>query len=277
MQRVMTKPKKDVKKNTLNDLSGKEWIKSTKSWFVLNSSSRGEKKLHPASFPEDIVERFVLFFTKPGQWVVDPFVGSGTTLIVSKKLGRNSIGIDLYDKYVSFAKNRLLCETENFPSKSIVVKGDSRDIVNIHRMLELPKMDFCITSPPYWDQLQKKSERHRIRHQNGYDCKYGDNVLDLGTISDYYTFLEQQQLIFEDLYEVMADRSYLVIITNNVYKNGRLWPLAFDTLKTLSHKWVPKDEAIWCQNDKKLFPFGMFHSYIGNRSHQYCLVFQKML
>ena len=99
--------------------------------------------------------------------------------------------------------------------------------------------------------------------------------MDLGLINDYHAFLLQLKFIFEDIYDLMKNKAYLVVIINNVYKNGRLWPLAFDTFKLLSEKWVPKDEMIWCQDGKKLFPFGMFHSYIGNRSHHYCLVFQK--
>jgi len=51
--------------NKLNDLSGRDWIKFTKSWFVHRPDARGDRKIrHPASFPESLVREFVSFFTK---------------------------------------------------------------------------------------------------------------------------------------------------------------------------------------------------------------------
>lgn len=73
----------------------------------------------------------------------------------------------------------------------------------------------------------------------------------------------------------MKDYGYLVVITNNVFCSGRLYPLAFDTLVSLSEKWVPKDEKIWLQDDKTLLPLGIYNAWVGNRCHQYCLIFRK--
>lgn len=258
----------------LNGLSGKEWIKFTKSWFVLNPTPRNVKICHPASFPEELAEPFINFFTKIGDWVVDPFAGSGSTLIAARRLGRNSWGMELYEKYVELTRRRL-SEIEEGGVDSIMINGDSRNILKIRKRLNIPLADFCITSPPYWNQLKRNTERQVFRTEKQLDCIYGKNQSDLGMIDDYNEFLEQQMLIFDNLREVMKSGAYLVVITNNVYADGRLWPLAFDTLKMLSEKWVPKDEKIWCQDNRKLFPFGMFHSYIGNRSHHYCLVFRK--
>jgi len=272
-----TAAKKRFNQGKLNWLSGTDWIKFTKTWFVLHSGSRRDKILHPASFPESIVENFVSFFTREGDWVLDPFLGSGSTCLMSKKMGRNSVGIELYQKYVKLTNDRLSKLHCDDDVKAIVIRGDSRNILNIMKDLDMPLMNFCLTSPPYWNQLLKNSERNKIRNENNLECTYGKDELDLGLINDYQTFLLQQKFIFDDIYELMKDKAYLVIVTNNIYKNGKLWPLAFDTLKTLSEKWVPKDEMIWCQDDKKLFPFGMYHSYIGNRSHHYCLVFQKQI
>ncbi|NVM55372.1 MAG: site-specific DNA-methyltransferase [Candidatus Helarchaeota archaeon] len=273
----MHRDKRYINRGKLNILSGKEWLKFTRSWFIIRSRPQLEKVFHPASFPESFVRKFISFFSKPGDWVFDPFAGSGTTLIVAKKLGRNSVGIELYEKYINLTKKRLINENKCEEVESIIIKGDSRNVIDIIKNLDIPSMDFCITSPPYWNQLFKNTERHNNRYINDLDCTYGNNILDLGIIDDYHEFLEQQKFIFEDIYEVMRNKSYLVIVTNNVYKEGKLWPLAFDTLKTLSKKWVPKDEMIWCQEDKKLFPFGMFSSYIGNRAHHYCLIFQKKI
>ena len=62
---------------------------------------------HPTQKPEELLRRIILACTKPGETVLDPFVGSGTTSVVAKSLGRNSIGIDNNKKYLEIAKKRL--------------------------------------------------------------------------------------------------------------------------------------------------------------------------
>jgi DNA modification methylase len=160
--------------------------------------------------------------------------------------------------------------------RQIVIKGDSRDLEAILVRRGLPEMDFCITSPPYWNQLKNNHRRQVTRLHQGLRTDYGGFEGDLGQIDDYETFLAELSKVFDAVYTVLKDRSYFVVIANNVYSNGRVWPLAFDIFELLSKKWVPKDEMIWCQDNKQLFPFGMFDTYVGNRSHHYCLVFQKL-
>ncbi len=272
--------------NTLNDLSSKEWLKFTKSWSVFHTSQRVTpskrvtKISHPASFPEELVESFIGFFTKKGQWILDPFAGSGSSLIAAKSLDRNSIGLELYPHYYELIKQRLE-STEKTNTNHSIINTDARKILDVFKENGFPKIDFCITSPPYWNQLVSKPQRKnqydrkRARISQNLDTKYGSNSRDLGLIADYELFLDEQEIIFDKVYEIMKPKSYLVVVTNNVYAQGRLWTLAYDTVKRLSKKWVPKDEKIWCQDYRKLHPFGMFHSYIGNRSHHYCLIFRK--
>mgnify|MGYP001114702931 CR=1 FL=1 len=62
---------------------------------------------HPAPFPEEIPARIIKLSTFVGDLVLDPFIGSGTTAVVAKKLGRNFIGIDINPKYCEIANERL--------------------------------------------------------------------------------------------------------------------------------------------------------------------------
>lgn len=264
-------------RNSLNHLQGKDWLKFSKSWFVLRYPPRKNQISHPATFPEKLANRFIEFFTKENEWVFDPFAGSGSTLVAAKHLNRNSVGIELYPDYAFLARKRIR-ERPTEKVTASVIQGDSREIEEIFQENNFPKMNFCLTSPPYWNQLTKKTktnERRQSRMTLGMKTSYGDNENDLGLIEDYNNYLTQLKNIFDKTYQVMATGSYLAVITNNVYTKGRLLPMAFDTFNLLSEKWTPKDEIIWCQDDKKLFPFGMFHSYIGNRSHHYCLIFKK--
>lgn len=74
---------------------------------VLHFATETRNRGHSAAFPEALPAWFIRLFTKPGDLVLDPFVGSGTTAIVAKKLGRHYIGIDLLKQYVDLAQLRL--------------------------------------------------------------------------------------------------------------------------------------------------------------------------
>lgn len=271
----MTSEGVSIQENRLNELVGKEWIKFTKSWFVHNPPPRGSKILHPASFPESLAGEFIRFFTKKGQWVLDPFLGTGSTLLAAQENLRNGVGIEVYPEYAELAKKRLRQEHQRSKVREIVLVGNSRRIVNIFRENNLPPMDFCITSPPYWNQLKRNYIRQKERNEKGLGTVYGDKPEDIGNIDDYKEFIIEQKHIFDSVYEVIKDYGYLVVITNNVFFAGRVWPLAFDTALSLSEKWVMKDEKIWCQDDKTLLPLGIYNAWVGNRAHQYCLVFRK--
>ncbi|WP_246245757.1 DNA-methyltransferase [Mesorhizobium zhangyense] len=77
-------------------------------WDLPNVKARHpEKTIHPCSFPSELVERCVLALTKPGDRILDPFVGVGTTVIAAAKHGRVGIGIDKSEKYIEIARKRL--------------------------------------------------------------------------------------------------------------------------------------------------------------------------
>ena len=66
-----------------------------------------ERTAHPCQMPEAVLERIVKVATNPGDTVLDPFAGSGTTLAVAKKLGRKSVGVELSEQYAEGMKERL--------------------------------------------------------------------------------------------------------------------------------------------------------------------------
>jgi site-specific DNA-methyltransferase (adenine-specific) len=71
---------------------------------VLHLASECGNKQHSAVFPKDLPEWFIKLFTKEGDWVLDPFVGSGTACVAAKGLWRNSIGIEIKEEYYQLAK-----------------------------------------------------------------------------------------------------------------------------------------------------------------------------
>jgi len=281
--------RQEFPRNKLNDLSGREWIKFTKSWFVHRPEPRGDRKIrHPASFPESLVKDFVSFFTRKGELVVDPFVGTGSTLLAALETGRSAIGFDIVKKYADISKDRvkdalarngtLEKARKSGPSWAKIIKADSAKLSKVWKRKGFPPADYCITSPPYWNQLRKSHMRQKGRAEKGLDTTYSDDPDEIGNIENYHDFLRALKRAFDEVYMVMKPKGYLTIITNNVFSDGRMYPLAFDTVSTLSQEpfgWTPKDEKVWCQDDKTLLPLGVFNAWVGNRHHQYCLIFRK--
>jgi DNA modification methylase len=75
--------------------------------WKISAEREGRKLGHPFTFPEELAERFIKLYTFKGERVLDPFLGSGTTVKAAEKLGREGIGFELSDKYISICKKRL--------------------------------------------------------------------------------------------------------------------------------------------------------------------------
>ena len=74
---------------------------------VLHLATESANKRHSAAFPLSLPTWFIRLFTQPGDTVLDPFVGSGTTAAAALMLGRRYVGIDIKDEYVRLAEARL--------------------------------------------------------------------------------------------------------------------------------------------------------------------------
>ena len=229
------------KKRKLNDLDGKEWVKSTKSWFVVNPRSRSKNQLnHPAKFPEELAWRFVKFFTQSDAWVLDPFAGVGSTQVACKTLGRNSVGIELSQEFVEAGTSEIM-NTEGSGNQHLLL-GDSLDIAAIletHFGEDVPQFDYLITSPPYWNMLKKSrggnESAHKDRAEKGLKQYYSSLSEDLGNIDSYEDYIESVGTVFDSVFPFMADSSYLTVIAQNMRdEDGSFRPIAWDLATRLS-------------------------------------------
>lgn len=77
-------------------------------WIIPNvKSNHVEKTSHPCQFPVELVERLVLSLTRQDDWVFDPFLGTGTTVIAAIRQGRRGVGAEIHPKYIEIARNRI--------------------------------------------------------------------------------------------------------------------------------------------------------------------------
>ena len=270
-------------KNRLNDLSTKDWLKFQKSWFIHNPPPRKNDVLrHPAKFPETLVQEFIEFFTKEGEIVFDPMAGTGSTLVAALRAGRHSYGIELNPGYATIADQIINEEKVNLGAKfqplvAEIINGDAAKIAEHVAKFDIPLIDYVITSPPYWDMLHAKGAetQQKRRQDQELDVVYSDNPDDVGNIADYEEFLAQLIVIYQNLKPFLKPRAYLTIIVKNVKKGGKIYPLAWDLAKKLDQTYTLKDEKIWCQDNIRLFPYGMGNAWVSNTFHHYCLQFRN--
>lgn len=85
------------------------WLDRNKAYptNVLHLATECYNKNHSAAFPEGLPEWFIKLFTKEGDIVLDPFMGSGTTNLVAKRMKRNSIGIEIVPEYYEMVRSRI--------------------------------------------------------------------------------------------------------------------------------------------------------------------------
>jgi len=271
------------KTNHLNNLSPKEWLKFQKSWFVHNPPPRQKNVLrHPAKFPETLAQEFIEFFTKPGQVVLDPMAGTGSTLVAALRSGRHSYGIELNPAYADIARQVVAEERAELGEAAAglaaeVITGNAAHIAGHVAASHIPPIDYVITSPPYWDMLRARgAETQKRRRQSPeLDVFYSDDPNDLGNIDDYDTFVSRLAGIYAALQPFLRPRAYLTVIVKNVKKGGKIYPLAWDLARQMENTYVLKDERIWCMDNQRLAPYGLGNAWVSNTFHHYCLQFRN--
>jgi hypothetical protein len=257
-----------AKTSPLNDLTGTEWIKFTRTWFVCDSPRyhrNRETELHPARFPEEMVAEFLRFFTKRGGWVFDPFLGSGATLVACFEEGRNGVGVELSERYAGVAAGRIE-RLRQEASKQLSLPEDGREesghdsgtqcviagnAVDVSRpdfwadrrgaLAEaglafrrgLPQFDFMITSPPYWRMLRTSrggvESKHKQRMKAGLDEQYSDSPDDLGNVAEYDEFVRRLGEAFDAAARCLKRGGYLVAVVQNLRApDGEVKMLAWD-------------------------------------------------
>ncbi|MEB6551079.1 helix-turn-helix domain-containing protein [Heyndrickxia sporothermodurans] len=275
-------------RNKLNNLTGKEWLPETKSfWFQKGLGSKHPhaqiEKQHPAPFSFQDVGRLIAFFTKEGDRVLDPFLGVGSTLKAAALLNRQGTGIELSPKWSALAKERLDFEVgEGTSEHHTIITGDSR--------IELKKFnddlfDFMVTSPPYWAILNKKAD-HKVkkeRVENNLATNYSEDDQDLGNIPDYDEFLEiLVNSVFVECARVIKPDKYMAIVVSDFRNKSEFISFHSDLIQQLNKKRINDDYIltlqgvkVLIQNHKSLLPYGYPFAYVENIHHQYILIFRK--
>jgi DNA modification methylase len=249
------------------DLDGKTWLNySISVWDDVRKSAEESALSHPALFPVQLAKRLISVFSYPGETVLDPFCGTGTTLMAAHQLGRRGVGLDISTEFLELTKSRL---TEAEYNDYTLLQGDARHVDQLISGL----VDLCITSPPYWDILnQKRTADHKdIRH-------YGNFNDDLGIIEGYEEFILALGDVFGGVYHLLRDKGYCCVVVMDLRKKNQFYPLHMDLTRKMEQIGFTLDDIIvWDRRQEynRLRPLGFPYVFRINRIHEYILIFQK--
>jgi DNA modification methylase len=270
------KPGKYDKRNTLNDLTGKDWLLLSRSfWFSEPTIDDKSAYTHPAPFMTKDVEKLISLFTKKGMIVLDPFAGSGTALLAANKIGRQAIGIDINQEYKKLADKRL--KQKGFSEYKFIV-GDSQE-----KLDEIETVDYLVTSPPYHNILRNASKG--TRHTNGKSYRMGaregvryytDHENDLGNFNQYTDFICALQKIMAKAFGKLKEGKYCTIIISDFTVERIEVCVQADVVRLMQEiGFIFCGTTVLLQTVKPLYPFGYPYAYKINHHHQNIITFRK--
>jgi len=274
----------DRRPRQLNELTGGEWARASKSVQTYPDTRLEKQRAHGACFPKSLAFQQIEIFTKSGETVLDPFLGVGTTLDAAMELGRNGIGIELNAEFADIAKSDLKYAEELGLSQQVII-DDAR---NLTQHVRKESVDFILTSPPYSTLLKSvkgnfayKWREHSTLNPISNPRPYSSKKEDLGNMS-YDSFLEAIEDVMKaslvvlrpDCYAVWVVKDYRDIKNKIPYVNfhGDVISVASSAGFTL---W---DIRIYDQTKFRPlvclgFPSRNFYLNIG---HSYILTFKKV-
>ncbi|MBE3583955.1 MAG: site-specific DNA-methyltransferase [Limnochordaceae bacterium] len=266
-----------------NDLDGKTWTRYSLSIWSDIRKTREEIALgHPALFPQELVFRLLsIFLSGTGKTVLDPFAGSGSTVVAAARSGHRGIGLELSAEFVAMAKRRL---SELYASvEPLLGEGEIWE-ADAHRLLEYVRpdsVDLVITSPPYWDVLsQRRSADHKPIRDYPHPLPPAGDDRDLSQVKEYDQFLDKLQTIFADVRTVLRPGAYCVVVVMDLRKGGRFYPFHSDLARHLQEAGLTfEDLVIWDRRQEynRLRPLGYPSVFRVNKVHEYILIFRRPL
>jgi len=216
----------DCKPNHICCLTAKEWLKNQVGVWKFSYEKRDirDKNVHPATYPISLARRVIEQFSHKGELILDPFVGSGSSLIAAQDSNRNAVGFDLSKKYIELCQQRIIENRGLFSrEKQYAICDDARSISNY---LSPESVSLILTSPPYANLLNRKrgnkSRKARSNDQLGKIEQYSQDPRDLGTMS-LESYTNSMGNIFASLLPILRPKAHCVInVPDMWWQNERI-------------------------------------------------------
>ena len=262
------------KEGKINDLNLNRWkeyddIITDSLWIFDKRDTSGMHKAgYWGNFIPQIPNQLLRRYTKKGEWVLDPFLGSGTTLIECKRLGRNGVGVELNPHVAKSADSIIEKEKNPFKITTKVIRGNSRtfDYKSELKKFKTETFQFAIMHPPYWDII-----------------KFSNNKDDLSNAKSVQDFLKMFGEVVNNFFPVLSKGRYCAVVIGDKYVSGEWIPLGFYVMQEMMNTGFKLkstiiknfDQTTAKRNQKELWRYRALAGGFYIFKHEYIFLFQK--
>ncbi len=258
----------------INDINLNRWKEYddliTDSLWILDKRDRtgAHNAGYWGNFIPQIPNQLLRRYTRKGEWALDPFLGSGTTLIECRRLGRNGIGAELQTEVAELAGKVLKREKNHFNTSAEIINGDSCEI-NFKKELKKYKcgsVQFLLMHPPYWDII-----------------KFSERKNDLSNAQSVEEFLKMFGKVITNTMPVLDEGRYAAVVIGDKYSSGEWIPLGFYTMQEMLKQGFKLkstivknfDQTTAKRNQKELWRYRALAGGFYIFKHEYIFLFQK--
>ena len=257
-----------------NDIDIAQWresdINTDSLWLIKERDKRGKhKNIYHGNFIPQIPHQLIRRYTKQGEIVLEPFMGSGTTLFESEILQRKYIGFDINEKMIDYVSEN----TNNNNQHSIhLCNVLDKEQVSTHMQTSLAKMgkektQFLLMHPPYMDIVKFTTHRDDLSH-----------------ILTLKEFVAKFKIVCENLLQFLDKNRYFALVIGDIYRNSEVVPLGFYCMDMIKRNFKVKLKGTIIKNIEgnrgKLGVGGIWRYRALNSDyyifkHEYIFVFKK--